>query len=482
MFGAGSINLVAAAIAVVLVLLALRWIVHREPDRVIRRLIVAGFGAKLVGATVYYRVIEDVYGFGDVTRYVSVGRALAPVIRSGTLPDQARETGTPFTEFLTGVVFAAFGTNEFVGYLVFSMLSFAGMLAFLRALQLAVPTANHRWYAALVLFTPTMVYWPSTIGKDAWLVCWLGFGALGVARVLTRSRFGYGLLLVSVAAMAAVRPHMAALFSVSFGVAYLVRMADKDVARSAAGWLVGLALVGGIVVYATSTFSEEMGSGEVQEGSRLDQLRADTDQVLDQTERNTRDGGSQFENRRVRSPADLLQAMVSVPFRPFPHEAQNVQAQLASFEGLLLLALMLLSLPRLVQLPRLALRKPYVAFATVFTVGFVFAFSTFANFGLLARQRSQLMPLLVVLFVVRLRTSRHEPTIVQLEDHPPGTHLTTPAPVPERSASQPLAPHGSASVDDDVQVVVYLDAPADTAPSTSGLMDDQTGAEPTATE
>ena len=462
MSGSGAINVVTAAVAVLVVLLSLRWAVRREPDRVIRRLILAGFVAKLAGTVAYYRVIEDVYGFGDVTHYVSVGRELAPTIGAGTLPDQAFETGTPFVGFLTGTVFAAFGPNEAFGYLVFGMLSFAGMVAFLRALQLAVPTANHRWYAALVLLLPTMVYWPSTIGKDAWLVCWLGFGSLGVAWILTRARFGYALTLVSVVAMAAVRPHMAALFSLSFAAAYLVRMADKDVERSVASWLIGLVLVGGVVTYATTTFSDELGSGEVESGSRVEQLRTDTESVLDQNERNTRLGGSQFDNRRVRSPADLLQAMVSVPFRPFPHEAENVQAQLASLEGLFLLALLVLSIPRLLQLPRLALRKPYVAFATVYTVGFVFAFSTFANFGLLARQRSQLLPFLVVLFVLESRRSRHDPDPVDVDEHAPGTHLIvlppepqTPSPEPSES-EQPEQP----AVRDELEVVVYLDQAA----------------------
>ena len=466
MSGSGAINVVAAAVAVLFVLLALRWTVRREPDRVIRRLLLAGFAAKLVGTWVYYRVIEDVYGFGDVTRYVRAGRELAPIIRSGTLPDEARGSGTEFTEFLTGTVFAVFGPNEVFAYFVFSLISFAGMVAFVRALQLAVPTANHRWYAALVLLLPTMVYWPSTIGKDAWLVCWLGLGSLGVAWILTRARFGYPLTFLSVVAMAAVRPHMAALFAVSFAAAYLVRMADRDVERTAAGWLVGLVLVGGLVTYATTTFSEEMGSGEVASGSRVEQLRSDTENLLDQNERNTRIGGSEFENRRVRSPSDLLQAIVSVPFRPFPHEAENLQAQLASLEGLFLLGLLVLSLPRLARLPRIALRKPYVAFATVYTLGFIVAFSTFANFGLLARQRSQLLPLLVVWFVLESRKRQPEPTLVEVHEHPPGTHLTVTAAVPGSSARPLDEPTDTAGDDDAPQLIIYLDEPDRALPNT----------------
>lgn len=45
-------------------------------------------------------------------------------------------------------------------------------------------------------------------------------------------------------------------------------------------------------------------------------------------------------------------------------------------------------------------RQSYVAFALVFTGLFVFAFSGFANFGLLVRQRAQVMPLFLVLLAV----------------------------------------------------------------------------------
>lgn len=405
MFGLNVTQLMAVGVGGALLLVALRWVVLRESDRVIRRIIVTGFAAKLVGTAAYYWVIAEIYGRGDVTGYIARGRELAPIIRSGTLPDQAQETGTQFMQFLTGVVFAVMGPNEIVGYLVFSMLSFAGMLAFLSALRLAAPTANHRRYAFLVLLIPTMVFWPSTIGKEAWLVFTLGFGSYGVARVLTRSRFGYVLLTVSVVAMGAVRPHMAALFSVSFAFAYLVHMADRDVRRNTAAW-VGLVLVGGLVVFATTTFSDEMGGGDVEQGSTVDRLRADTEAVFERTDQNTRRGGSEFDSRPVEGPADFLHAVVTVPFRPFPHEAHNRQAQLISLEGLFLMGLAVLAIPQLMRLPRLVLRRPYLAFATVYSLGFIVAFSNVGNFGILTRQRAQLLPLLFVLLAVALQRRR----------------------------------------------------------------------------
>ena len=400
MLGMGLTQLALVGTAGLLTVAALCWLTVREPDRLIRKIILGGFAAKLVGTAVYYRVIEDVYGFGDVTTYVYNGRRIAPIIRAGVLPDEARETGTRFVEFLTGVVFAVVGPSEIAAYLVFSLLSFVGMLGFLKALQLAAPDANHRRYALLLMFAPTMVYWTSTIGKDAWLVFTLGVAAYGGARALRGARFGYSLVALGVAGAGAVRPHMAALFAVSLLVAYTVRQRDPDLRGSTAGWVVGLLLLGGGAMLAVTHFSDEMGQGEVEQGSAVERLRADTTEVFESTDRNTRLGGSEFEGRTVRSPGDFLHALITVPFRPFPTEAHNIQAQLSSLEGVLLLLLTLAAIPRLMRLPRSALRSPYLAFSAAFTLGFIFAFSNFSNFGLLARQRTQLLPFLLVMLAL----------------------------------------------------------------------------------
>jgi hypothetical protein len=401
-FGLGASQLAAVTAGATVVLVLLTWIVRREPDPVIGRIILFGFLAKLAGTVAYYRVIADVYGFGDVTGYVRAGRELAPIIRSGTMPEQAQATGTPFTEFLTGLVFAVFGSNELVGYFVFSLLSFVGMVAFLKALQFAAPEANHRRYALLVLLMPTMVYWPSTIGKDAWLVFTLGIATYGAARILRGARFAYPVTALGLLGMAAVRPHMALLFTLSFAAAYVLRLGQADVHRGAGAWLIGLALVLGGVMFAATNFSEEMGSGSQEQRISISQVRTDAEEVMEATDRNTRLGGSEFENRPVEGPIGAVYGVLSVPFRPFPHEAVNFQARVASAEGLFLLLLLVLSARRLGRLPSAVFRTPYVAFCAVYTVGFLIAFSNFSNFGLLSRQRSQLLPFLLVLLVIPL--------------------------------------------------------------------------------
>ena len=83
--------------------------------------------------------------------------------------------------------------------------------------------------------------------------------------------------------------------------------------------------------------------------------------------------------------------------RPFPNEAHNLESFGTSIEGFVLLFLIATSWPRLKRLPRALLRERYVLYSFSAMVMFCFIFSYVANFGLLARQRTQIFPSLFVL-------------------------------------------------------------------------------------
>jgi hypothetical protein len=96
----------------------------------------------------------------------------------------------------------------------------------------------------------------------------------------------------------------------------------------------------------------------------------------------------------------VLPAAVTVLYRPFIFEAGNIQAVAAAVEGSFLLYVTLArSRPIRAGLRRMR-RTPYVAFALVYTGLAIFAFSSIANFGLLVRQRVQLLPFMLVLLCV----------------------------------------------------------------------------------
>jgi hypothetical protein len=120
-------------------------------------------------------------------------------------------------------------------------------------------------------------------------------------------------------------------------------------------------------------------------------------EVLDETTRRSGGSGSTFTPVSPNNPVGFALDAVTVLYRPFPFEVRSPQALLTSLEGFALLILVAGSLRRLARLPLELVRRPYVAFAVVYTLAFIYAFSSLSNFGILARERSQLLP---VLFVV----------------------------------------------------------------------------------
>jgi hypothetical protein len=91
--------------------------------------------------------------------------------------------------------------------------------------------------------------------------------------------------------------------------------------------------------------------------------------------------------------------VVSVVSRPFPYEAQSFAQLLASIEGLALLIMGVRSLPNMLKHRVRLLREPYLSYSLAFTLGFIVAFSTVSNLGIVARQRAQVLPFLLVVIV-----------------------------------------------------------------------------------
>jgi len=395
--------LLITPVLVALVLPALRRQAAREGDPRLFRLLVAALLLKLIGAVVRHYVAFDIYeGAADAGDYHAFGVEVYQQFRSGNFQtDLPYLTSTHFIEFLTGLVYAVAGPGRLGGFLVYSWFGFWGLLFFYRAFTLAVPQGRPRMYALLLFFLPSLVYWPSSIGKEAWMTLTLGLAALGTAHALTGKTIrglsvaGLGLWLAAL-----VRPHFAGLMAVAMVAGYLFRRSPKDLGVLApvakAIVLVGVVFVAFVFVNRAEEFLQQRG--------------IETDQsvttALNQTTERTQQGGSQFVPSILDSPRRAPVAAFTVLFRPLLVEAHNTQALAAAAEVTLLL---LISLVRwrsfLVGLQSLR-RQPYVAFAMAYSGLMVLALSSIANFGILARQRIQLLPIFLVLLC--LDTSKRQ--------------------------------------------------------------------------
>jgi len=89
-----------------------------------------------------------------------------------------------FLRFLTGVVYYLFGNDMIAGFLVFALIAFLGSYLWYRATVEAVPFIDKRLYFLVVMFVPSILFWPSSIGKEAVMQFAIGSAALATAHLL----------------------------------------------------------------------------------------------------------------------------------------------------------------------------------------------------------------------------------------------------------------------------------------------------------
>jgi hypothetical protein len=384
-----------AGLAVLPALVALslpivRRLAAKEADPVIARLLMIAVLLKLGGAIARFAVSYDVYGgAGDGGLYASAGAQLAPYFRAGQWVDVGHVTGTNFINILTGIVFVVTGPTQLGGFLVFSWFGFWGLYLFYRAFVLACPDGDHRLYARLVFLLPSLIYWPSSIGKEAWMTLTLGLAAYAAARIFRRRPGGYPLLALAVIGAGVVRPHVT--LAVLVGI-----VAGSLLHRRSGGAFAGIA--GKALAVAAFAAATVITVPHLESFLNVDRLDAQTvTGVLDRTERLSAKNGATFDAPRPTTVLEFPAAAVSVLFRPFIWEAHNPQAFASSLEGCFL-ALLILRRRRSLARVRSAMRSSgYVGFAVAYSCLFVLLLSAFGNFGIVARERVQVFPMLLVL-------------------------------------------------------------------------------------
>jgi len=194
---------------------------------------------------------------------------------------------------------------------------------------------------------------------------------------------------------AVVRPHVAGMAGLGLAVAYIFGRT-----RARPGWqagmmkLLGLAAVivlAVVLLGQTTAFLKESGL-DPEDG---------VGSVLTETRQRTEQGGSSFGTPQPGiSPLQVPSATVTILFRPFLFEANSIQVLITALESTMLLVLTVRRIRPIGRAVRSFRRLPYVTFVVVYGLLFIVAFSSIGNFGILARERCQLLPFFLVLLAV----------------------------------------------------------------------------------
>ena len=270
----------------------------------------------------------------DATVYHNVGSNLAASFRNFNfdVDVKGKFPGTGGMNAISGVAEVVTNANKFATFLLFSWLGFIGCVLLYRAFVMALPDADHRRYALLIFLWPTLLFWPSSLGKDCWMVFTLGIGAVGAARVLTRRPGGYALLIVGTLLGSLVRPHVALLELVAFGLAFLIAPSSRRqrgaVNAASVGKVAGLVFLLVLGAVLVQRFGDTLaGSADL----------TDVDSVLAINANRTEQGGSAFDASDPTTPVGYVVAVVTVLFRPFPNETGGLEQTAAALEAFFLL-------------------------------------------------------------------------------------------------------------------------------------------------
>jgi len=369
---------------------------------------------KFVFSLIRYFVIFRVYkGEGDAGIYVEAAAELAKRIRLGLPlhPLDHRINSFPvasqYMGDITGFLFYLTGASKYATFMIYGWFCFIGQLLACQALKIAVPEARYRRYVLLVLFLPSLLFWPSSAGKEAVMVLCFGLCALGAAMLLGPRTNLWGFLPFLAGCWGAfmIRPHIAvmaiAALAAAFGIGAVLGKGGpaqgKQKTSSRAVRIVGLVLMVGIFFGASSQLGKLLGGDDTTGGGG-----ESATELLEKTAEQSSIGNSAFTPPMVNNPVKVPWGLASVLFRPFPWEA-NGGSIIAAAESALLGGLFVLSAGRLLTLWTLLRRRTYLVFVLAFAIEFAIGFSYIGNFGILARQRVMMLPAVLVLLALPTR-------------------------------------------------------------------------------
>jgi hypothetical protein len=358
-------------------------------------LYVLAYLVKLLGCVARYWMVFDLYGGeADSGLYHQHGQILSQYFSvfdfSIMQSYVVRGEGTTMLAYLTGLLYTILPVSMAGAFFFFSVLAFTGTIFCYCAARVAWPEANLRYYTFCIFFLPSILFWPASLGKDAWILCWSGFAVWGwVTFIRSHKMRGLFWIVIALYFLQLVRPHIAALVAVSMAAAYLIYGTRSK--RSIISWAIGAVVVIFVGYYM------------VTEGAaflKLDDLSVSSleARIQEQQERTTQ-GGSSYEVISIFMPLGLITGLVTSAVRPFPWEANSGQMLLTSLETLGWLFLCWKQRRTFWQKMRGIRSDPVAAFALFYTVTMLLALTSLGNFGIVARQRVMALPFLWMLFI-----------------------------------------------------------------------------------
>lgn len=350
------------------------------------RLVLLAIVARIVGSTARYEVLYRFYGgVGDAVGYYGDGVAFADRLWAGDLSVFSWEQwfggrwwGTNVVDNIAGLVISVTGPTMRGGFLAFSLLAFIGLYCIALAFARTCPNRSAVRFATWIWFFPSLLFWPSSMGKEA--VIMLGIGVITLGYVGRQSRVRWGLVILGTTLVFFVRPHVAAAAMLAAGIAHWLGSWERVGIRRVVEAIVMVVIV--LVTLDRMRVAFGLSNADLEGVQEFISFRA----------RQTMQGGSSLETLPS-GPLGIVVSFVNIWMRPFLWEAHNATALLSAFEGTLLWGLVAYRFKSLKNGLAGWRQNRFLRFGMPLLFGYtVMLGMNFGNLGIIARQRSLVFP------------------------------------------------------------------------------------------
>lgn len=360
-------------------------------------MVAGGYIAKILYSTVRFGVLEIFYhGSGDAVGYHGSGIANAELWRSFQVPSGMDLSGTMFVDGISGLIYVPYVPTMIGGFFMFATIAFVGQLFMYAAFRASSKPRRLKWYAIVVFFLPAITYWPASIGKESLMFLGIGMAAYGSARVLNRGGIApMAYIAAGLAFAGAIRPHVSATIIGSLALALLLAKGKTGLGMGSLQRWVAVVVIGAASLFGAYLTLKSFNISTVSP----DALATDVG-TFTETVGNATDGGdSAISGGFITSPLQFPGAALTVLFRPLIYEAHNATALASALECTTLLLIVLWRSPKIIRNLFRVRNDPYILMCIIMVFGFVVMFSSFLNLGLLARERSQILPFLAAVVI-----------------------------------------------------------------------------------
>jgi len=346
-------------------------------------------------------MLLHVYRLGDAIGYYSGGVKYSKMIWdldfSFLTPayGDTRMWGTPMMKYISGFLITVIGPTMRGEFLLFSFLSLVGLCLIIRTYAGNYSNQGLKEYALLLLVWPSLVYWPSSVGKDALVL--LGTGIVIYAYASRPGRIRWVTLLFGLALTSLIRPHVSGVLIVSIAAAHwLAGVRHWNVGRVVQGIMI--LLLGILLLY--KGFSD----------LKIDADFEGIEEFVEERSFHSTQGGGAVETPGL-GVSQFPLAIVNVLFRPFPWEAGTPTYAAAFLDMYAFWFLAIYRRRRVMELLKEWRSHQLLRMAIPFVLLYIMMLGVaVGNLGIIARQRIMVMPFLFLfLYAVPSKTAHQQP-------------------------------------------------------------------------